>query len=84
MNPMTQFCHNLDCPTRGQIGLGNITIHSQKEQRYRCKICRTTFAATLGTPFYRLRLAADLVTLVLILLTHLTVTHIFGRVKNQI
>jgi transposase-like protein len=67
---MTQFCHKEDCPARGQIGLGNITIHSQKEQRYRCKICRSTFAATLGTPFYRLRLAADLVTLVLILLTH--------------
>ena len=70
MNPMTQFCHNLDCPARGQVGQGNITIHSQKEQRYFCKTCRTTFAATTGTPFYRLQLAADLVTIVLTLLTH--------------
>jgi transposase-like protein len=70
MNPMMQFCHNLDCPARGQLSQGNITIHSQKEQRYRCKTCGTTFAATTGTPFYRLRLAADLVTVVLILLSH--------------
>src|SRR5436853_2401112 len=70
MNPMIQFCHNLDCSARGQVGQGNITIHSQKEQRYRCKICGTTFAATSGTPFYRLHLAIDLVTIVLTLLTH--------------
>jgi len=70
MNPMTQFCHNLDCPARGQLGQGNITIHSQKERRYRCTACRKTFAATTGTPFYRLRLALDLVTIVLTLLTH--------------
>ncbi len=70
MNPLTQFCHNLDCPARGQVGQGNITIHSQQEQRYRCTTCRKTFAATTGTPFYRLRLAVDLVTLVLTLLTH--------------
>jgi transposase-like protein len=70
MNPMAQFCHNLDCVARGQVGQGNITIHSQKEERYRCKTCGTTFAATTGTPFYRLRLAVDLITVVLTLLTH--------------
>lgn len=70
MNPMTQFCHNLDCVARGQLGQGNITIHSQKEQRYRCKTCGTTFAATTSTPFYRLHHAVDLITVVLILLTH--------------
>ncbi len=70
MNPMAQFCHNLDCPARGQVGQGNITIHSQKERRYRCSTCGKTFAATTGTPFYRLRLAVDLVTIVLTLLTH--------------
>ena len=70
MNPMSQFCHNLDCPARGQVGQGNITIHSQKEQRYRCKRCGRTFAATSGTPFYRLRQTADLVVIVLTLLTH--------------
>jgi transposase-like protein len=67
---MIQFCHNLDCPARGQVGQGNITIHSQKERRYRCKTCGTTFAASTSTPFYRLHHAVDLITIVLILLTH--------------
>jgi len=70
MNPMSQFCHNLDCPARGQLGQGNITIHSQKEHRYRCSTCGKTFAATTGTPFYRLHQAVDLFTIVLTLLTH--------------
>jgi hypothetical protein len=29
MDPQTQFCHNQDCPARGKVGEGNITIHSQ-------------------------------------------------------
>ena len=70
MNPMSQFCHNLDCPARGQVGQGNITIHSQKEHRYRCTTWGRTFAATKGTPFYRLHQAVDLLTIVLTLLTH--------------
>ena len=70
MDPQTQFCHNPDCPARGQVGLGNIRVHSRAEQRYRCTTCGRTFAATTGTPFYRLRTAADLVTLVLTLLSH--------------
>jgi transposase-like protein len=70
MDPHEQFCHNPDCPDRGQGGLGNIRIHSRKEQRYRCSSCGQTFAATAGTPFYRLRTATDRVTLVLTLLCH--------------
>lgn len=70
MNPQAQFCHNLDCPTRGIVGQGNIRIFSRKQQRYDCKVCRKTFTATTGTPFYRLRTAVDLVTLVLTLLVH--------------
>ena len=70
MNPQTQFCHNLDCPTRGQVGQGNIRIFSQQQQRYDCKVCGKTFSATKGTPFYRLRTGVDLVTLVLTLLVH--------------
>jgi transposase-like protein len=70
MDPHKQWCHNPDCPARGQVGQGNIHIHSHKEQRYRCGICERTFAATKGTPFFRLRTAADLVTLVLTLLCH--------------
>ena len=70
MDPQTQFCHNPDCTARGQLGLGNITIHSRKEQRYRCSTCGRTFAATRDTPFYRLKNSADLVTLVITLLCH--------------
>jgi transposase-like protein len=70
MNPHAQFCHNPPCPARGQRGQGNIRVHSQTEQRYRCTSCGQTFAATKGTPFYRLRTAADVVTLVLTLLSH--------------
>lgn len=70
MNPQAQFCHNLDCPARGKVGEGTIRIFSQKQQRYDCKVCGRTFSATKGTPFYRLRTAMDLVTLVLTLLVH--------------
>ena len=70
MNPQTQFCHNPQCPARGQVGLGNIRVHSQVERRYRCITCGQTFAATKGTPFYRLHTAVDLVTIVLTLLCH--------------
>ena len=70
MNPQTQFCHNPQCPARGQMGQGNMRVHSRAEQRYQCTLCRQTFAATKGTPFYRLRTAADVVTLVLTLLSH--------------
>jgi transposase-like protein len=70
MDPQQQFCHNAPCPARGQVGQGNIGVHSQAEQRYVCHTCGRTFAATTGTVFYRLRTAADLVTVVLTLLSH--------------
>ncbi len=70
MDPHTQFCPNLDCPARGQRGQGNIRMHSHTERRYRCTTCGRTFAATTGTPFFRLKTAADLVTTVLTLLCH--------------
>jgi hypothetical protein len=49
---------------------GNITIHSQKERRYRCSLCRKTFAETSGTPFYRLRHADEHFTQIVTLLAH--------------
>ena len=70
MNPQSPFCHNPQCPARGQRGQGNIRMHSHIEQRYRCTTCGQTFAATKGTPFYRLRTPADLVTVVLTLVCH--------------
>ena len=70
MDPQTVFCPNPDCPARGQVGEGNIGIHSQKEHRYCCRVCSQTFAARKGTAFYRLRTAEETVTLVLTLLAH--------------
>jgi transposase-like protein len=70
MNPQSQFCHNPQCPARGQRGQGNIRVHSPAEPRYRCRTCGQTLAATRGTPFYRLHTAVDLVTIVLTLLCH--------------
>lgn len=56
MNPQSVFCPNIDCPARGQQGQGNISVHSQQEKRYVCKVCEQTFSATKGTLFYRLRM----------------------------
>src|SRR3954463_5840944 len=70
MDPQDQFCHNPDCPARGQLGLGNIRIHSRKERRYRCTTCGRTFAETRDTPFYRLKKPVNLVTIVITLLCH--------------
>ena len=70
MAPTTTFCPNRNCPARGQTGRGNIGIHSQKEQRFICHECHKTFSATTGTVFYRLRTAAETVSLVVTLLAH--------------
>ena len=58
------------CPARGQTGQGNIGIHSRKDKRLRCTECHKTFSATKGTAFYRLRTAAETVSLVVTLLAH--------------
>ena len=70
MDPQTQFCPNWACPARGQTGQNNIVIHSRKSARYQCKLCGHTFTATHGTPFYRLRHNADLVSIVVTLIAH--------------
>jgi transposase-like protein len=70
MDPTTTFCPNWHCPARGQIGRGNIGIHSQKEQRFICHACHKTFSARKGTVFYRLRTSAETVVLVVTLLAH--------------
>jgi len=70
MDPQTVFCHNLACPAKGQIGKGNIGVHSQEERRYICHVCKTTFGERKGTAFYRLRMSKELVVLVVTLLAH--------------
>jgi hypothetical protein len=63
------FCDNPDCPARGKTGEGNIKVHSHKEERFRCTTCKKTFAATKGTPFYRLHKDRYLFVIVIALLT---------------
>src|SRR5688500_12134572 len=70
MDPTTTFCPNEHCHARGQIGMGNIAIHSRKEQRFICHECDKTFSARRGTVFYRLRTSAETVVLVVTLLAH--------------
>jgi transposase-like protein len=70
MDPQSVFCPNSACPARGQVGRGNLQIHSPKERRYRCTLCETTFTERRGTPFYRCRTEPELITLVLTLLAH--------------
>jgi len=70
MDPATTFCPRLACPARGQTGQGNIGIHARKDKRFLCPACHKTFSATTGTALYRLRTAAETVTLVVTLLAH--------------
>lgn len=70
MNPEELFCLNLSCPARGQIGKGNIGVHSEKEERCICHECGETFAATKGTIFHRLRTDPETVMLVIVLLSY--------------
>jgi transposase-like protein len=70
MDPTTGCCPNLACPARGQIGQGNIGIHSRTDKRFLCTACQKTFSATTGTVLYRLRPSAETVVLVVTLLAH--------------
>lgn len=70
MNPQTIFCPNMNCVARGKTGKGNIHVHSQKDERYYCEVCQQTFSATVGTVFYRLRHAPEMVVQVITLLAH--------------
>lgn len=70
MNPQAQFCPNVRCHASGQKGGGNIVIHSQQQQRYKCKCCGKTFSETHGTSLYRVKKASELFVLVVTLLSH--------------
>ena len=69
MDPQTVWCPNLDCPARGQPGQGNIGVHSQKERRYRCRVCDKTFGARTGTIFHRRRTDEALIIVVITLVS---------------
>lgn len=68
MDPQDRSCHNPACPARGQLGRGNIRVHSRTERRYRCTTRGRIVAETRDTPFYRLKTPAELVTIVITLL----------------
>jgi transposase-like protein len=70
MNPQELFCLNLACPARGQVGKGNIIVHSQKEQRCMCTECGETFSARKGSIFYRLHTDPKIVMCVVTLLAY--------------
>jgi len=70
MDPQERFCHNERCWAYAQAGEGHIVIHSQKEQRYRCKRCGQTFSATKGTALYRMHKPHELVVTVVTLLAY--------------
>lgn len=70
MNLEQLFCPNIDCPARGQVGKGNIHLHSQKEKRCRCDVCEKTFAVTKGTLLYRLKTDPKMVMIVIVLLAY--------------
>ena len=70
MNPQEVFCPNIECPARGQQKKENIRVHSQADKRYKCTECDTTFSASKGSLFYRLKTDSVTVMLVLTLLAY--------------
>lgn len=66
MSPQTQLC-----PKCGASGKDEcIGIHSQKEQRYRCKRCRATFCERVGTAYCGIKAEEAVFTLVVTLLAY--------------
>ena len=71
MDPHYVFCPDPPaCPATGRVGEGNIKIHSRQPERYRCNVCRKTFGAREGTPFYRRRTPEATIVLVMTLVAH--------------
>jgi transposase-like protein len=69
LQPKEEFCSCEKCPSRGQIGKGNIIIHDSNRGILQCNICKTTFSETKHTMFHGLKTPKDTVILVIILLT---------------
>ena len=70
MNLEEIFCPIVDCPARGQRGRGNISVHSEIEQRCYCNVCEKTFSIKKGTICYRLKTDPVQVMLVITLLAY--------------
>jgi transposase-like protein/IS1 family transposase len=82
MDASKQFCPNETCSARGQIGEGNIRIHSYRPQRYRCRVCKRTFSARRGTMLEGLRTPAEVIVMVVTLVAYgcplQAIVHAFG------
>src|SRR6266567_374105 len=70
MDASAQFCPNSTCSASGLTNGGTITIHDRKRQRYRCKTCRQTFTARTGTMLEGLSKPAELIFIVVGLLSY--------------
>ena len=88
MNASKQFCPNMTCSARGQVGAGNISIHGRKRPRYKCHTCGQTFSARRGTALEGLRTAEEVVMKVMILLAYgcpvQAIVHAFGLDERTI
>lgn len=69
LQPKKEFCSCETCPSKGQVGRGNIIIHDSNRGMFKCKVCGTTFSETKQTMFHGLKTPKDTVILVLTLLT---------------
>ena len=88
MDASQQFCPNLACTARGQIGQGTIRIHDRKRQRYRCTMCKQTFSARRGTMLEGLRKPTELIVIVVTLLAYgcpiQAVVHAYGVDERKV
>src|SRR5436853_7812734 len=64
------FCPNLECPSRGLIGQGNIVSHGSKRPRGKCKTCNKTFSTRKGTALEGIRKPEELFVTVNLLLAY--------------
>ena len=67
VTPQPLFCPIDGCPSRGERHLGNLRVHDGVRNRWKCTTCEGTFNGRKGTPFYRLKTDAQIVTWVVIL-----------------
>jgi transposase-like protein len=60
----------MECKSRGEIGQGNIVVHSKERPRYKCKTCGKTFSERAGTAVEGIRKPIELFVIVTSLLAY--------------